>query len=70
MEVKVIAEVESFFSEREREMIASSYFTIVSLDEQGKPTEVPVIIPETDEEKALFAEGQQRYLENKRKKQG
>ncbi|MGB3973303.1 MAG: hotdog domain-containing protein, partial [Peptococcia bacterium] len=66
--VKVIAEVEDLLSEQKRERVASGYFTIVSLDEQSKPTEVPVIIPETEEEKTLFAEGQHRYLESKRKK--
>ena len=38
----------------------SSYVTYVALDEKGKPTPVPQVIPETPEEKRRWQEGRQR----------
>ncbi len=31
-----------------------AFFTFVAMDQSGKPTSVPEVIPETDEEKALY----------------
>lgn len=38
----------------------SCYFTMVCLDDQGKPKEVPRLIPETTEEKRRHEEGHKR----------
>lgn len=38
---------------RERSIAALSFLTFVALDENGKPTKIPAVIPETDEEKWL-----------------
>lgn len=38
----------------------SCYFTMVCLDDQGKPKEVPRLIPETPEEKRRYEEGRKR----------
>ena len=38
----------------------SCYFTMVSLDEKGRPQEVPRLIPETEEEKRRFRAGEKR----------
>lgn len=38
----------------------SCYFTMVCLDDQGKPKEVPRLIPETEEEKRRYEEGRKR----------
>ena len=38
----------------------SCYFTMVCLDEKGRPKEVPRLIPETPDEKRRFTEGQKR----------
>ena len=38
----------------------SSYVTYVALDEKGKPTPVPQVIPETPEEKRRWREGKER----------
>ena len=38
----------------------SCYFTMVCLDDQGKPKEVPRLTPETTEEKRRYEEGRKR----------
>lgn len=40
---------------------ASGYVTMVAIDKNGKPTTVPQIIPETEDEKRRYREGQIRY---------
>jgi hypothetical protein len=39
---------------------STAYLTFVALGENSQPTEVPAIIPETEEEKRRYAEAQQR----------
>lgn len=38
----------------------SLYVTMVAIDNKGKPTKVPVLIPETEQEKRRFKEGERR----------
>lgn len=38
----------------------SCYFTMVRLDEKGRPKPVPRIVPETDEERRRYNEGEKR----------
>jgi len=59
MEIGVRVEAENLVTGEGRH-IASSYSTFVALDEDGKPTEVPPVKPETDEEKRRFAEAKRR----------
>ena len=40
-----------------------AYFTFVALDDEGKPTEVPRLEPETEEEKKDYVEAQKRREE-------
>lgn len=49
-----------------RKIAATAFLTFVALDDDGKPTKVPGIIPETEEEKKLFETGKDRA--EKRKK--
>nr|WP_263324936.1 acyl-CoA thioesterase [Neobacillus sp. Marseille-Q6967] len=43
-----------------RKIAATAFLTFVALDENGKPTKVPGIIPETVEEKKLHETGKER----------
>lgn len=59
MEVGVRVEAENT-STGKRRHTASAYLSLVALDEKGKPTEVPPLILETDEEKRRHLQAQQR----------
>ena len=52
LEVRVDSMVERL--DGSRELINRAYLVFVALDEEGKPTEVPLFVPETDEEKAEY----------------
>ena len=70
MEVGVKVWAEDFKTGRKTHT-SSAYFTFVALDESGKPTPVPKIIPETKEEKRRYREAEKRReerLARKRKK--
>ncbi len=55
--VKVVTEN---IRERSVRHTNSSFFTMVALDEQGKPAPVPPLQPETYDEKRRFAQARQR----------
>jgi acyl-CoA hydrolase len=64
--VKVIAED---LVTGERNVCAMSFLTMVAIDENGKPTPVPSVLPETDEEKSLYETAKERAeIRKKRKK--
>ncbi len=44
----------------DRRHTSSAYLTFVALDEEGKPTKVPAVIPVSDEDKRRFREGKTR----------
>ncbi len=60
--VKIIAE--NLIS-GERKIAATAFLTFVALDDNGKPTKVPPVIPETEEEKKLFETGKARAEKRK-----
>jgi acyl-CoA hydrolase len=60
--VKIIAEN---LITGDRKIAATAFLTFVALDENGKPTKVPKIIPETMEEKKLFETGKERAEKRK-----
>lgn len=60
--VKIIAEN---LKNGNRKIAATAFLTFVALGDDGKPTKVPGIIPETEEEKKLHETGKERA--NKRK---
>ena len=45
---------------REKKHLASAYLTFVSLDEEGKPTAMPKIVPKTKQEKRRFQDAEKR----------
>lgn len=60
--VKIIAEN---LLTGERKIAATAFLTFVALDENGKPTQVPQVIPETAEEIKLFETGKERATNRK-----
>lgn len=62
MEVSVTLTVEDMSKEEPAKTALTSYFTLVSLDDGGKPQQVPLLELENEEERRLFEEGRQRYL--------
>lgn len=65
--VRVIAE---HATRRDTKHILSAYLTFVALDTQGKPTQVPAIMPDTLIEKRRYEEaGKRRELRQKEKEE-
>jgi acyl-CoA hydrolase len=60
--VKIIAEN---LLTGERKMAATAFLTFVALDENGKPTKVPKVIPQTPEEIKLHQTGEERAAKRK-----
>ena len=46
----------------------TAFFTMIALDKKGRPTKVPELTLETEEEKRAFEEGRLRYERHKHKK--
>ncbi|MDN4071807.1 acyl-CoA thioesterase [Fictibacillus terranigra] len=63
--VKVIAED---LLTGDRNVCALSFLTMVAIDENGKPTPVPQVVPETDVEKQLFTTAAARAENRKRRR--
>lgn len=70
METKVTVLVEDLFKEEEPKVALTALFTMVAINKDEKPTAVPPLILETDEERAAFAEGKKRYQEYKNRRKG
>ena len=59
MEVEVVVESEDL-DDGARERTGIAFVTMVALDKYGKPTEVPPLSLQSDEDKRRFAEGEAR----------
>lgn len=59
MEIGVDVSAEHSHTGKSRHVV-SAYFTFVALDDAGKPSAVPEVLPETDEEKRRFDEAAER----------
>lgn len=62
MEIMVTALVEQLVIEPKVNVALTALFTMVALDEDGMPTEVPELEIITEEEQELFEEGKKRYI--------
>jgi acyl-CoA hydrolase len=60
MEVYVVVQSENLLS-GERKTTATAYLTFVAMDEHGKPTSIPPILPETAEEQQLYVSARERH---------
>ncbi|MCO7126721.1 acyl-CoA thioesterase [Sporolactobacillus shoreicorticis] len=52
-----------------RQLCTTCFLTFVALDDHGKPTAVPKVIPESEEEQLLFESAEGRYLNRKKRRQ-
>lgn len=69
MEVAVTVEVEELEQDTEGPQRAlSAYFTMVALDRNSRPKNVPPLLLLTEEERAAFEDGKRRYEKNKEMK--
>lgn len=68
MEVLVTVLVEDLTKEEPAKLALTAFFTMVALDEKGKPTIVPQLELLTDEERKMFASGLERYMEHKQQR--
>jgi acyl-CoA hydrolase len=59
MEVYVKVECENLKT-RSRTLTTTSILTMVAIDDDGAPSEVPGVIPQTEEEKKLFEDAKKR----------
>lgn len=66
MEVRVTTYAETLCGERCR--VNEAFLVFVALDDEGRPTPVPPIIPVTEGEKAAFEAGIQRQLLRKERR--
>ena len=66
MEVRVDSYAEAL--DGERHCINTAYLVEVALDDLGRPTPVPPLLPETEEERAETEAGQRRTLLRKQRK--
>ena len=59
MEIEITVEAEDLRTGR-KALTGTAFVTMVALDDNGKPTQVPELILETDDEKRRFREGEKR----------
>ncbi|MFC9776380.1 acyl-CoA thioesterase [Paenibacillus chitinolyticus] len=67
MEVYVRVVAENMFT-GERRTTATSFITFVALDDEGRPTPVPAVVPETEREMRLHESAPARYEARKKRK--
>ena len=65
MEVAVLVDVEDLETDGKKRAL-TAFFTMVALDKKGRPTQVPSLVCETEDEKKAFEEGKIRYESRKK----
>ena len=53
----------------ERRLTSEAFLTMIAIDQNGKPSSVPKVIPETVLEKELYNRAEEKYQERKLRKQ-
>ncbi len=56
MEIFVKIMTENCTRDEDRNVAAISFLTFVALDQNGKPTEVPLVMPDSEEERLVFGD--------------
>ncbi|MCL1851988.1 MAG: acyl-CoA thioesterase [Peptococcaceae bacterium] len=69
MEIIVTVDVEDMQSGRGPQRALSAFFTMVALDSTGRPIEVDPFVPESDDEKELYAMAAARREDYKKRRQ-
>lgn len=67
MEVEVTVTVEDLSKDEQPRKALTAFFTLVSIDENGKPKAVACLEVLNDEERRIFEEGQMRYMAHKKR---
>ncbi len=67
MEILVMVEVEDLRVEAPKRIALTGYFTMVAIDKDGRPVEVPKLKLETAEEVKRYQERHKEYLELKKR---
>ena len=68
MEIQVTVYVDDLVKDSPVKVALTSYFTLVAIDKDGRPTPVPPLEVVTEEDKRLYEEGKARYLAYKAKR--
>ncbi|CAM3867727.1 acyl-CoA thioesterase [Cohnella lubricantis] len=68
MEVYCVVRSENLLT-GERRPTVTAFCTFVAVNEEGKPTEVPPVYPETEEERKLFESAPERHVQRKLRRQ-
>ncbi len=68
MEIHVTVLVEDLNCDMSTRRALTAYFTMVALDDDGRPTDVPNLIVETPEEQDNFEKGRARYELHKKRR--
>lgn len=66
METKITVKYENMTTNEPPKVALEAFFTYVSLDKDGKPCEVPSLILENEEQKQIFEQRKQKYLEHRK----
>lgn len=69
MEIFVRVEVEDLDNDDAPKTALSAFFTMVALDNKGKPRNIPAIALQDEKEKCLWEKGRERYLAHKTRKE-
>lgn len=68
MEIYVSVTSENLYTGN-RAVMVTAFFTFVALDENGKPSPVPAVLPESELERELFDTAPERHQLRKKRKQ-